>query len=259
MPEELNTTDQQIADPNNPEAKIDNPDYKAPAPAPAPAAAEQKLDLSPETENVTVRTTGNATNDAVGTLLADKKIASADKIIADFAETGEISITAQAELVGSLGDTLASLVIKQLSGEATKLKDASTAARSDVLDYANTKFNGENADTTWAEIQEFVKSPESGFSAADRTAMATMLNEGGLQAQLVIDKIAAVYAKDSNTTIPAELLAGDNTTSGTSFAPISALDYATELSTLLRTNAYDSPAVQTLQQRRLRSRNQGIA
>ena len=262
MAEELNTIDKQITDPNNPEAQIDNPNYKAPVVA--PAAAEVKLDLdaapdtAPDTAVVSVRQTGNTTIDAVGALLADKKVANADKIIADFAETGEVSLATQAELVDSLGEHLASLAINQLTGEAKKLQDANTTARSEVLDYANTKFNGDNADTTWAQIQDFVKSPESGFSVADRAAMTSMINGGGLAAQLVIDKIAAVYAKDSNTTIPADLLAGDSLNTGATFTPVSALGYANKLSELMLTNAYDSPAVRQLQAQRVRSQNMGV-
>ena len=259
MPEKLNTTDKTIIDPNNAEAQIDNPNYKAPAPVAAPAAAAAALDLAPEPTEVNVPTTGNKTVDAVGALLSEKKVPNADKIIAEFAETGEISLSMQASLVDAMGESLALLAITQLTQEATKLQTASTESRTAVLDYANTKFNGENADTTWAQIQDFVKSPESGFSVADREAMTSMINAGGLQAQLVIDKIATVYAKDSNTTISADLLAGDSLTTGATFTPISAMDYSKELSTLMQTNAYDSPAVRTLQQRRERSRLQGIA
>ena len=258
MADKLNTTDQQITDPSNPEAKIDNPDYKAPAAAPAAAAAT--LDLAADAPaEVSIRSTGNKTIDSVGALLADKKVPSADKIIADFAETGEVSLVAQAALVDSLGEHLASMAINQLAGEATKLQEASTVARTAILDYANTTFNGEHADQTWSEIQDFVKSPESGFTVEERAAMTSMINAGGLQAQLVIDRIAAVYAKNSNTTISADLLAGDTSAAGAAFTPISALDYSAELSTLLKTNAYDSPAVQQLQQRRLRSRQNGVA
>ena len=259
MAEEIvNTVDQQITDPSNPEVKIDNPDYVVPVVA--PVAAENKLDLNTtqsDVQAVSVRKTGNATIDAVGALLADKKVADADQIIADFADTGEVSLTTQASLVESLGEHLATLAINQLTGEAKKLQDANTTARSEVLDYANKVFNGESADKTWTEIQDFVKSPESGFTAEDRDAMTSMLSAGGLSAQLVIDRVAAVYAKDSNTTIPADLLAGDTLATGATFTPISALDYASELSKLMQTQAYDSPAVQQLQARRVRSQNMG--
>lgn len=262
MADEKNTIDKQIVDPTNADQKIDNPDYVEPvAPKPA-AAAEDDLNLTPdpkeEPKEIVVGKTGNDTIDAVGALLAERKVPNADKIIADYAESGEISLAATAELADSLGEATAKMVIDQLTKEASKLTQASTDARNETLEYANKLFGGEDADTTWTQIQAYVKDPESGFSDNDKTALAKMIRAGGYQAQLAFDKIAQVYNSDSNTSSSADLLQGDTHVQG-SFKSISSKAYAAELKTLVDEHGYESPQVHALQQRRLQSRNNGVA
>lgn len=261
MADEKNTTDKTVVDPNNPDIKIDNPDYVAPAaPAAAPAAAAQDLDLTaaPAAEAVLVGKTGNASIDAVGKLLAEKAVPGADDMIAEFAKNGELSISSQAKLVETLGESLAGMAINQLNAEATKIKDASTAARTEVLDYMIEAFGETDRDATWAAVKEFVASPESGFSADDKAELSKMLQKGGLAAKLAIDNIVAVHTGNPNTTVTADLLQGDiSTVKG--FDPISAKAYSEEVSILADKYGYESLEVQQLQQRRERSRNAGIA
>ena len=261
MADELNTVDIQITDPSNPEAKIDNPDYVKPDEVVAdPKAAKAELDLTPAAEPaaITVGKTGNVNIDAVGALLAERKVENADAIIAEYAKSGEVSLTAKADLVESLGEATAKMVIDQLHAETDKLVADNTKARTETLDYANKLFNGEDADTTWKQIQEFVKDPESGFTDADQSVLADMIRKGGYSARLAFDKIATVYNSDSNTTSEADLLSGDTLVQG-SFTPITAKEYSAELSKLTAQHGYESAQVQQLQARRLRSRNQGIA
>jgi len=252
----VNTTDKTIQDPNNSETQIDNPDYKAPV---APAAAEKPLDLNTDNTDVVVVVgkTGNDQIDAVGTLLADKKVKGADKMIAEFAKTGELSIATQAELVDSLGESLAGMAITQLTNEASKLKDASTKSRTDTLNYMTEAFGETDPDATWKAVQEFVRSPESGFTPDDRTELTKMLKKGGLSARLAIDNIVAVHTGNPNTTSHADLLQGDTLTSN-SFEPISAKAYSEEVGKLTDKYGYDSLEVRQLQQRRQRSRNAGL-
>lgn len=254
---EVNTTDAQIADPNNPDVQIDNPDYVQPEPAVA-AAKPLDLDEPPVADAVVVGKTGNSQIDAVGQLLADKQVKNADKMIAEFAENGELSLAAQAELVETLGEQLASMAINQLTTEATKLREANTKARDEVLDYAMNAFGETDKDATWEAIQKFVKQPDSGFSAADRAELTKMIGKGGLSARLAIDNIKAVYDGNPNTTHQADLLQGDTMTS-TNFKPISAQAYAEEVKTLASKYGYESLEVKQLQQRRAQSRNAGIA
>lgn len=260
MAEELkNTTDETITDPNNAEAQIANPDYIAPA---AETAAPAKLDLEAtpaEVVAVVVPVTGNEVLDGVGKLLAEKKVPNADVIVKEFAENGDVSLSHKAAIVDALGEAVGGMAINQLTAEASKIATANSEAKGKVLDYANTLFGGDDANTTWEQIQEYVKTPESGFSVEDRAVMTSMLAKGGLQAKLVIDNINSVYTSDSNTTIPADLLAGDTLATGASFSPISALDYAGEVATLVAKHGYDSSQVKSLQARRERSRQQGIA
>lgn len=259
MAEEKNTTDETIVDPNNPEAQVANPDYVKPDEAVKPAEAPATLDLTAPATEIVVGTTGNEVVDGVGKLLASKQLANADAIIAEFAANGDVSLESKAAIVEALGDTVGEMAINTLTTEATKIATANSEARNGVLNYANEVFGGEDANTTWNQIQEYVKTPEAGFSAEQRATMTKMLAKGGFQAKLVIDNIAQTYAGDSNITVPADLLAGDTLANGAGFTPISALDYAGEVSALVAKHGYESPQVKSLQARRERSRQQGIA
>jgi len=258
MADEKNTADKTIVDPTNPEAQIDNPDYVKPAEAKPAEAAKDDLNLTPASVKVTVGKTGNDTIDAVGALLAERNIENADAIIANYAETGKVSLTDKATLVEELGEATAKMVINQLTDEATKIKSEGNAARNETLDYANKLFNGKDADQTWKEIQAFVKDPESGFSEADKTALRKMIRAGGMQARLAFDNIASAYHANSNTTSQADLLQGDTYVQG-SFEPISSKAYAKEVKTLTAEYGYESLQVQQLKARRTQSRSNGVA
>ena len=254
---EPNTTDKQIANPDKPEEQIDNPDYKKPEPS-TPQAAEANLDLNKPEPTVVVGTTGNVAIDAVGKLLADKKVPNADSIISEFAKEGSLSITAQAALVDSLGDSLATLAINQLNNEATKLREVNNKSRTDTLDYAVKIFGETDADATWSAIKDFVNSSNSGFTADDRTELTKMLQKGGLSARLALDNIHAVHSGNPNTTTQADLLQGDTMTSN-GFTPVSSQSYSEQVSKLADKHGYDSIEVRQLQQQRQRSRDAGFA
>lgn len=249
-----------IPNPENPDEQIPNPDYKAPEEKQAKQAPPaEKLDLTePPPAEVTVGKTGNPAIDAVGDLLAERKVANADAIIAEFAKTGELSLSTQAKLVETLGDTTAGLVITQLTTEASKIKEASTKLRSETLDYMAKAFGETDPEGTWKAVQDFVKSPESGFTVEDKAELSRMLQKGGLAARLAIDNIVAVHTGNPNTTSHADLLQGD-TLATRKFEPISAKSYSEQVGALVDKYGYESLEVRQLQQRRERSRNAGIA
>lgn len=257
--ENANTTDSHIVNPEDPTKAMANPDYVKPEPPAEPAAAKGALSLesTEPTNEIKVGSTGNKDVDGVGQLLAKNNIANADAIIKEYSETGDVSLANKAVILEALGDSVGELALNQLATVATTVNEKSKAARNEVLNYANDKFGGNDADKTWAEIQDYVKLPESGFSAEDRTAMTKMLKAGGLQARLVIDNIANVYAQDSNTTSPADLLSGDTLVQG-NFDPITSKEYSVLVNEATTKFGYESTEVQKLQQRRERSRAQGI-
>lgn len=258
MADEKNTTDSHIVNPEDPTKAIENPDYVKQEPPKALAAAGAALDLEPNPAAVVVGKTGHADVDAVGSLLADAAIPNADTIIKEYSETGDVSLVNKAAIIEALGESVGAMALKQLESVTTDLNTKNAAARTEVLDYANKSFNGKDADTTWAEIQTYVKTPESGFTDEERGAMTKMLAAGGLQARLVIDNIAKRYASDSNTNIPADLLSGDTLVQG-SFEPLSAREYSVKVDEATQKFGYESQEVQTLKQRRERSIARNLA
>lgn len=186
---------------------------------------------------------------AVGTLLAEKGVKSTQAIVKSFDETGELSIAHQAELVDKLGDSLASLVVNQLTDHAAAQKNSAVARNASTMDYANKKFGGSDPAKTWAEMKDFANSPEANISAEDRAQLNNLIKAGGLSAQLAVDKIHALHNGNAAVSTPADLLNGDSyTTSG--FEPISKLDYVAELEKAVNSFGYDSNQVRQLQAKR---------
>lgn len=215
------------------------------------------LELGATEQETFIPPTGNKIIDDVGALLAEKKIPNADKVIAEFAETGELTLSAQAALVEGLGETLAALTINQLTGEANRLKSEGESKRKEILDYANNKFSGQDAELTWKQMKEFTETPDANISDEDRASMNKMLQAGGLQAKLVVDKIAEIYYADRRTTSSADLLEGD-TYSNSTFSPLSRAEYVNELRTAVQKYGEHSPQVNELNRRRELSLERGF-
>ena len=221
--------------------------------------APADLSLTPsEPAKVEVNSTGVEAFDVVGTMLGDKGVENANEIMDAFLETGEVSLEHKAAMIEALGEGVANMAFKQMEGAASKIIADAKADSQKSMDYANELFGGENAATTWKEMQEYVRTPEAGFSEADLAAMNTMLEAGGLQAQLVIDKVHKVYNADPGNSLPGNLLEGDSAANGLTFEPISRADYSAEMSTAVRKYGEDSHQVRELDRRRTLSIQRGI-
>ncbi|MCP4342372.1 MAG: hypothetical protein GY799_26720 [Desulfobulbaceae bacterium] len=221
------------------------------------ADTDVNLSLDTKPNPVEVSETGFAQIDAVGKMLGEKGIENANEIMEGFLETGEVSLEHKAVMIEALGEGVAQMAFKQLEDTATTLINEAKADTVKTLDYANKKFNGADANTTWEQIQEYVKDPASGFSEADRATFNTMLEAGGLQAQLVIDKVHAVYTGDKNVSVPGTLLEGDAASTGQTFKPISRIDYTAEMGKAVGKFGEDSPQVRELNRRRTLSMRAG--
>ena len=199
-----------------------------------------------------VAATGVQAIDDIAKLLTDKKVKSAQAIIDNFSATGELSLADKATMIESLGESVATIAIQQLETTAANIRNTADAAKKDIMEYAAKLFGSDDANLVWTQIQEFARSPESGFSDADLQAMNSMLAAGGLQAKLVIDKVQSVYNSAGSTTTPADLLMGDTYTTN-SFDPISRQDYSIELDKAVRKYGEDSQQVNQLNNRRMQT------
>ena len=227
------------------------PDVTTPTPATDPAAS--KLDLDNK-----VSKTGNTTFDQVGKLLSDKGITGLDTAFAEIAQTGEVPLAMQASLVEALGDGVADLVISQLNTEVDKIKSERMVQTTATLDYAAAKFGVDKAhgQDVWKDVQTFVRSTESGFTAEDRAILTNMVQAGGLQAQLALDKIHSKFQAVQGIEQPADLLQG-TTYAQTSFEPLSNREYAKEMRKIVAEHGYESRQANELRARRLTSQKRG--
>jgi len=226
---------------------------------PDPSLVPDELSLNkPEAVPTTVTATGNKKIDAVGQLLADKGVPNADSIINEVVTDGEISLANHAALVDALGEAMAGIVLSQLEGEVTAVRDTATAERSRLMDYTAEAFGekAEDAAEVWQAVQDFAKSPEAGLSEADRAAMNQMLSQGGLQAELVIDKLKSKYYASNNYTQEADLLVGESTVNS-SFEAIGKAAYTKQMSEVARDFGYDSPEAERLRAKRNESIQRG--
>lgn len=210
----------------------------------------------PETK-VTIEETGVEAFDAVGKMLAEKKVANAQEILDNFVETGEVSLAHKAAMIEALGEGVASMAFKQLEDTANAMIAEAKKDSNESLDYANKLFNGEDAQTTWNQIKEYIRTPEAGFSEADIDQMNSMLAQGGLAAKLVFDKIHAVYNADSNNSNPGQLLEGDAGVNGGTFEPISRLEYTSQMRKAVNEFGEESFQVKELNRRRTLTMRQG--
>jgi len=221
---------------------------------------EPDLSLEPATlepTKVVAKETGNKNIDAVGQLLADKGVSNVDAILAE-AIKGDLSISSQAEIVEALGESVAAMALSQLTNEVTSIKEKANAEKTRLMEYAANAFGDDPAQAAevWVAIQEFAKSPESGLSAEDRAAMSKMLSAGGMQAELVIDKLNALYHQGENYTQEADLLHGEKTTV-TSFEAISKTAYTEQMREISNKFGYDSPEADRLRAKRNESIRRG--
>ena len=242
------------------QAPAEQPPAAAPAAAPAeekPTDAPVNLKLDLPVKPVTVQSTGVDAFDTVGKIMAEKGMQNANNILSEFAETGELSLESKASMIDALGETVAAMAFTQMESAAEGIVSSAKADSAKTMDYANTKFAGENAEQTWGEIQAYVRGEDSPFSDADLDSMNAMLDAGGLQAELVIDRVHQMYNADPNVSTPGILLEGDTNSNGLTFEPISRADYTAAMGKAVREHGEDSPQVRDLDRRRTQSMNRG--
>lgn len=218
---------------------------------------DASLSLDSTDEDIVVKETGYDEFDDVAKMLGEKGVATVNEIMDDFLNEGEISLANKAVMIEALGEGVANMAFKQMEGAANKVIQEAKADTKKSMDYANEKFGGDDPDLTWKQIKEYVKTPEAGFSEADLAAMNDMLADGGLKAQLVIDKVHAVYTRDKNVSLPGTLLEGDVAPNGGTFEPISRIDYTAEMGKAVGKYGEDSHQVRDLNRRRTLSMKAG--
>ena len=189
-------------------------------------------------------------------LLASKNIEDADKILEEIHADGSLSLTTQAKLIDSLGAEVASLVTNQLTQEVQARKDAGKKEASRIKEYATKVFGSKDPELTWSDMQKFAHSESSGFSRSDLDAMGNLLGQGGVAAEMVIDKIASAYRRSDQFTQEADLLQGNVQTKNT-FKPLSKADYIDQKQKVIREYGEGSQQDVALDQRRIKSMQAG--
>lgn len=213
--------------------------------------ATLSLDKKDDKPQITIEETGYTEIDQVSNMLVEKGVEGADKIMAEFMENGELTLEGKAAMIEALGEGVASMAFKQLETSASSIIEAAKKDSTETMNYANEKFNGGDASTTWQQMVNYVRAENSPFTEAEVDVMNGMLEQGGLAAKLVVDKIHSTYTGDaSNSVPPTGMLEGDTNNDGVTFNPISRLDYIAQMDKAVSQFGEDSAQVRDLNRRR---------
>lgn len=224
-------------------------------PAPTAPVTPAVLDVEPDVTPTFIQT-GVSQIDDVAQLLATSKVEGKDAIIKNVLANGTLSLADQVAIQTALGEGTATLINNTLNSYTEAQKSAAAAETARIKDYANTKFNGTDSNLTWTQVQAFAK---DNVPAEQRAEINTMLQAGGLSAQMAIDHIYSLYNGSSNAPAPntqANLIQGQ-TVPAAGFQPLSKSDYAREVSAAVEQYGYDSHQVKSLQARRQASAANG--
>ena len=147
------------------------------------------------------------------------------------------------------------MVINQLESTVAATKAAGEAEGKRLKEYAFGKLGGQDADSTWAALQQHVKA-DSSLSQEDRKVMNELLGEGGLKAEMVIDTLVNRYSKSADYQRAPTLMQGDVPTQG-GFQPMSKKDYQEQIGPAVVKYGESSQEVQALRNRRAISMSRG--
>lgn len=225
------------------------------APAAPVAAAPQPALLDAAPVQATYIPTGVSQIDDIANLLSTSKVVGKEGIIKNVLANGSLTIADQIAISSALGESAATLIQNSLSSYVQTKADAATAETSRVKDYANSKFEGTDAEMTWSQLQAYAA---DNVPASQRSELNTMLQSGGLSAQMAVDHIYSLYnngeAPKQNT--QAKLISGTNAPAE-GFKPLSKAEYSQAVATAVEQFGYDSHQVKSLQQRRVVSQQNG--
>ena len=179
------------ADAPKPEVK-DAPAQAAPKPEDKPAEEDKKTlgeGVNPEDtvpidqDDVNIR--------AVQTLLADAKVTEADafKIFGKAVQSGNLADIDMAQLTAKLGETKAQLAMAGVQQWHATVYAAAKATEAQV----HKAFGGEAG---WEAAKTFFKGRESDPAVQE---LRGMLDKGGIQAELAIERMVKMYTADPNT------------------------------------------------------------
>ena len=231
---------------------VQSPESKPNQEIPTAQATEGQATLDP----ARFKSSGNEIVDQITNLLSNRNFSGAEDIVAEVYETQELSLASKAKLVEELGADISQLVINQLEMSVQQAKQKGEQEGKRLKEYAFSKIGGENPESTWAGLQQFAQSPDSGLSSEDKKVMNKMLQEGGLQAEMVIDSLLSKYQKTSSYTNPPQLMQGD-TIFQSGFQPMSKQEYQSEIGPAIAKYGESSQEVQALRNRRAISMSRG--
>lgn len=237
----------------------DNKPAETPPPSAAPPVAQPQdggISLTPTAPSFLHVETGNKTIDQVATLLSNQQFEGAQGIIQEMMETQELSLTSKADLVKGLGADVAALVINQLETSVASVKEAGQREGARLKQFAQERFGGADAESTWAGLQRFAQSPQAGLTQTDRKVFNELLAKGGTEAELVIDALASKYEKSTGYTKAPTLMEGTSANTS-SFQPLNKADYQSQIGPAVGKYGEASQEVQALRQRRAISISRG--
>ena len=221
---------------------------QAPAAEPAPAAAQAGASFN----------SGNDAFDQAGALLAEKGVANYAEILAAAAE-GRMSLSQKVQLTEKLGVNTAQMVVNSLEAEITRQEQVAAAAIGEAKAAVAKELGmgADQADAAWAHLQEFVSSPESGLSDADRDLLNDMITAGGAKASMALRDVTTRLRQSPGFTQVPTLLSGDGPTQS-GFQTLTKEQYQRDIQETVKKFGYNSPEAEALRNRRSMSIQRGI-
>tara|TARA_R110002051_G_scaffold489_3_gene2236 strand:+ start:7834 stop:8712 length:879 start_codon:yes stop_codon:yes gene_type:complete len=231
-----------------------NPTTPAAAPTVEPVTTEPVAEVKPRE----VFKSGNESFDQVANLLSERGVANYAAILQEAAD-GNVSLESKAELAETLGGPVADIVLKQLEGEVASQKAAGSAEATRLKNKAAEIFGypADQADDTWAALQNFSKSTESGLSESDLAVLGEMLEKGGVQGDMAVNDLASRYERSQGFQKVPNLMSGDGQTQS-GFEPLDKLNYQTAMREAQQKFGEGSREVDALRARRTASIQRGF-
>lgn len=227
----------------------------AAAPGTQPQSAPATAEPASLTTTPSFTPTGNATIDQISTLLTNKNFAGSQAIVNEVISTHELSLSSKAQLVDAMGGDVAELVISTLERSVQDVKEAGRVEGARLKEYAFGKLGGDNADTTWARLQQHAQADTS-MTTEHKSIMNELLGLGGLKAEMAIDTLISKYTNSSNFRKEPNLMAGDQSTQD-GFNHLSKQGYQAEIGPAVNKYGENSQEVKALRHRRQISISRG--
>lgn len=186
-------------------------------------------DVTPKPEQPTVDWTNLSNLQKLEKFLAEATLKPTDVAKAVAENEGKVTPEILKALEDKHGVGVAALLadqIAQVHKQSVEHVKARDAAAFKVLEAEFADITQQSGEETFNELKTWAM---ENVPKEERAELDTMLQKGGLSAQLALKHLATQFKATANVTVPAGLVGGDRTSDRSDFVPISKAEYTTKL------------------------------